>query len=100
LVTDHELADSDGPHLVNARQIQKLCSGDWGLYTTVTENLEAVEKRIPAMITDAALGETVRTRIAQLTTRLEQAPKSAGWKMRATIGRRVQWYMLPEEVVR
>jgi hypothetical protein len=100
LLTDHELADSDGPNLVNASQIQKLCSEDWGLYTTVIDNLEAVEKRIPIMITDAALGETVRTRIAQLTTRLEQAPKSAGWKLRATIGRRMQWYMLPEEVVR
>jgi esterase/lipase superfamily enzyme len=100
LLADHEVAGSDAPSLVNADRIQELCSGDWGLYTTVTDNLEAVEKRIPAMITDAALAETIGTRITQLTTRLEQAPKSAGWKIRASIGRRVQWYMLPEEVVR
>jgi hypothetical protein len=31
---------------------------------------------------------------------LEQAPKSLGWKMRAGLGRRVQWYELPEEVAR
>ena len=27
---------------------------------------------------------------------IEDAPKSMGWKMRARMGERVQWYELPE----
>jgi hypothetical protein len=100
LMSDHELAGSDGPHLVNAPQVEELCSQDWGLYTTVTDNLRAVENRTSGIITDASLAETTRSRLEKLRVRLEKAPKTVGWNLRAAVGRRMQWYMLPEEVVR
>ena len=100
LMSDHELADSDGPHLVNARRIEELCSQDWGLYTTVTDNLSAVANRISDLVTDAAVVEVTLGRLEKLRVRLEKAPKTIGWSMRAAVGRRMQWYMLPEEVVR
>ncbi len=100
LMSDHELADSDGPHLVNARRIEELCSQDWGLYTTVTDNLRVVENRTAGIVTDAALAETARSRLEKLRVRLEKAPKTVSWNLRAKVGRRMAWYMLPEEVVR
>jgi hypothetical protein len=100
LMSDHELADSDGPHLINAARIAELCSRDWGLYTTITDNLMLVEERTTGIVTDAVLAETIRERIKTLRTRLDKAPKTTGWNLRAAIGRRLQWYMLPEEVVR
>lgn len=43
-------------------------------------------------------GELIATRLEELRRRLEEAPKSRGWKMRARIGDRKRWYELPEEV--
>jgi hypothetical protein len=100
LMSEHDLADSDGPEVINAARIEALCSRDWGLYTTITDNLQLVEDRDSGLVTDAALAKTIRERIENLRTRLEKAPKTAGWNLRAVVGRRVQWYMLPEEVVR
>jgi hypothetical protein len=42
----------------------------------------------------------LRERTAGLRERMEQAPKSRAWKLRAKIGRRKRWYETPEEVVR
>ncbi len=36
--------------------------------------------------------------IRALLARIEEEPKSFGWKMRAKIGDRKRWYDLPEEV--
>jgi hypothetical protein len=44
---------------------------------------------------DAAL---VRSRVGSISEAIERAPKSLGWKVRSRVGRRMQWYELPEEV--
>jgi hypothetical protein len=44
---------------------------------------------------DAAV---VRSRVQEIRQAIEHAPKSLGWKVRARVGRRMQWYELPEEV--
>ena len=43
-----------------------------------------------------SLGE----RVSELRERLEHAPKSRSWRLRAKVGRRKRWYEVPEEVVR
>ena len=100
LLSDHELADVDGAHLINARRIEELCVQNWGLYTTVMDNLQQIENRIEGMVPDVALARAIQGRVYQLRGRLERAPKTTRWNLRAAVGRRVQWYMLPEEVVR
>jgi hypothetical protein len=40
----------------------------------------------------------IADRIGTLLERIEQEPKSFGWKMRSKIGDRKRWYDLPEEV--
>ena len=93
-------ASTDHPgEELDARIITQLCAQDWGWYTTVDDNLARLTREASTYLEP---GES--TRVAQhietLRQYLEHAPKSTGWKMRALVGRRVQWYELPEEVHR
>jgi hypothetical protein len=93
----HEVADHDDD-AVNGQRIAELCAGDWGLWRTITANLE----RCHEMLSDYDLTEEARRRISDrfgaALQRIEDEPKSRGWKLRAKIGERKRWYDLPEEV--
>jgi hypothetical protein len=79
--------------------IIRLCTQDWGWYTTVNDNLERIAQEARATLEANEL-QLVLARIQMLQQRLQQAPKSMSWKMRDVVGRRVQWYDLPEEARR
>lgn len=79
--------------------ITRLCAHDWGWYTTVNDNLERILQEAGKTLEEHE-AQLVASRILKLQQQLEQAPKSAKWKMRNVVGRRVQWYDLPEEVRR
>lgn len=100
MLSDHELSSADGPHLLNGDRIARLGAGDWGLYTTVCDNLDLAAQRVEELVPDADLRQVVHQRLEQLKERMVAVPKSAGWNLRAKVGRRMQWYALPEEVVR
>lgn len=93
----HEITDNDADG-VNGQRIAELCAGDWGLWRTITANLA----RCRELSGDYALSDSDRARISerlqQVLHRIEEAPKSRGWKLRAKIGDRKRWYELPEEV--
>jgi hypothetical protein len=90
---DRELGEEDGD-TVNAGRIAQLCSEDWGLWRTITRNLEACRLQAGAYGEDLA---GVATRFSQLEERIEAEPKSRAWRLRARIGERKRWYDLPEE---
>jgi cation transport regulator ChaC len=97
LLHDHPVDEQDGES-VNAAHIAKLCASDWGLWRTFTANLEALEGHLTRYdVTDEGKGR-ITTRLETLLERIEEEPKSFGWKMRAKIGDRKRWYELPEEV--
>jgi hypothetical protein len=98
LLADHELAQSDGAGLLNVSEVADLCGSNWGLYTTVTDNLQTTQTLLPEIVKDAGLRERVDTRIRGLLTDLEASPKSGSWRRRAKIGRRKKWYQTPDEV--
>ena len=93
----HDVADHDDD-AVNSHRIAELCAGDWGLWRTITANLE----RCRELIGSYDLPEEDRRRISErfgaVLDRIEAEPKSRGWKLRARIGERKRWYDLPEEV--
>jgi hypothetical protein len=99
LLFDHESADTDGPQRLNVTRVAEVCAGDWGLYTTVADNLGKARALAPELGGGDDL-ERIEARIRELQRRLELEPKTRAWKLRAKIGRRVRWYELPEEVVR
>jgi hypothetical protein len=100
LLLEHELADEDGPGRLNAAYVSGLAAGDWGLYTTVTDNLSKTRDLLPELLPDEAQRTRVGDRLDELDRRLYEAPKTRGWRLRAKIGRRKRWYELPEEVSR
>jgi hypothetical protein len=97
LLHGHEIAEHDGD-AVNGARIGELCASDWGLWRTITANLE----NTAAHVQNYDLTEPERTRVSgrlrQLLDRIEAAPKSRAWKLRARVGERKRWYDLPEEV--
>jgi hypothetical protein len=100
LLWDHEPADNDGPGKINVSRIAASCAANWGLYTTVTDNLGACAEVLASLVTAAADRDRIGSRIGAVTRALEAAPKSTSWQVRARVGRRVRWYQLPEEVTR
>lgn len=100
LLIDHEFGESDQQELCNAAYIADLCGHDWGLFTTVTDNLTGLEAVIPQLDLPSADAELLDTRARALAELLGQAPKTRSWNLRAKIGRRKRWYETPEEVVR
>jgi hypothetical protein len=97
LLLTHDVSDHDG-ETVNAVRIADLCAHDWGLYRTFQLNLGRLLDGLAEADLSAGERELVAERLQRLTSAIENAPKSAKWKMRARIGDRVRWYEDPEEV--
>jgi hypothetical protein len=93
LFVEHDVTDDDAG--ISGTRIAELCAGDWGLWRTITRNLESVGLHLESYEVDRDL---VSTRLAGLQERIAAAPKSRGWKIRDKVGERKRWYELPEEV--
>jgi hypothetical protein len=91
---------TDGPRRLNLAQLARVCGADWGLYTTVTDNLAACSSQLGQLVADEPARGRIQARIETIRKGLAAAPKSMAWRMRAKVGRRVRWYELPEEVTR
>jgi hypothetical protein len=97
LVLTHPVGDEDGQTL-NASRVAGLCCADWGLWRTITGNLETTREYVGRYELSEEEKETARARIDELLQRIEREPKTRGWKLRAKIGERKRWYEVPEEV--
>jgi hypothetical protein len=95
LLQGHAVGDEDGD-TVNAGRVAALCAADWGLWRTITGNLDACCALAPGY--DVPDRAEVEARVQVLLNRIEAEPKTRSWKLRAKIGERKRWYELPEEV--
>jgi hypothetical protein len=100
LLWDHAPGSADGPGLLNLSPVAARCAADWGLYTTVTDNLAACAELLGSLIRTDADRARIAGRVQAIAGALEAAPKSMSWQLRAKVGRRKRWYELPEEVIR
>jgi hypothetical protein len=98
LLLGHELADSDGAGVLNVSRVAEVCSDDWGLFTTVSDNLGTTRTLLPEIVGDDGRQRLADERAAAILTAMEEAPKSRSWRRRAKIGRRMRWYETPDEV--
>ena len=85
---------------IDADRFGSVLGADWGWWRTVTGNLDKLPGLLaerphlaqPGMPFDPA------AQAAQLRHIADGAPKSMKWKMRSSVGDKVRWYELPEEV--
>ena len=96
LLADHELANEDGKEVINAKYIAKLCSEDWGIYKTFTQNLDKTLEYIKELNLDGSKKSAVEQRIKTLKETIQKAPKSMQWRVRDRVGDKMVWYELPE----
>jgi hypothetical protein len=93
----HPIADHDNG-AVNGAQIAALCADDWGLWRTITANLERCRGHVGDYDLPVGDRERIEARFDELLRRIEDEPKSRGWRRRAKVGDKKRWYELPEEV--
>jgi hypothetical protein len=97
LLWDHQPGSADGRGQLNALRVARVCAGDWGLFTTVADNLASL---LPELFPAHSPRDRISARITAVAAALRDAPKTTGWRMRAKVGRRVRWYQTPEEITR
>jgi hypothetical protein len=100
LLREHQIGGSDDG-TINGDYIAHLTARDWGLWRTFTINLENVGKIVQTL---EKLSEEdkkdVNSKIATLLARIENEPKTRGWKIRSQIGERRKWYRDVDEFLR
>jgi hypothetical protein len=97
LLHGHTVEEHDDD-AVNAARVAELCAADWGLWRTITANLERCRTHLDDYELDSGDRDRIHSRFDELLGRIEDEPKSRGWKLRARVGDRKRWYELPEEV--
>jgi hypothetical protein len=100
LLREHAIG-ADDHEVVNGAYISKIMAKDWGFYYTSTTNLNKIKSLLgeyDALSPDAR--DIIAARIDELLLMIEKEPKSLGWKLRARVGTKKQWYNDVEEVER
>ncbi len=98
LLLEHPLGDHDR-EVINIQRIAQLCAKDWGLWRTITMNLEKVgqlTKTYPQL--DEEQKTYIRKQIEQALSLINAEPKTMTWRLRARVGDRVKWYKDVDEV--
>ena len=98
LLLEHPFGDID-KETINMKLVAELCGSDWGLWRTVTMNLNKV--RLLAQQYDQLTSEQkthVDQQVETAMVRIEKEPKSMAWRLRSRVGDRVKWYKDVEEV--
>lgn len=99
LIREHEIGEDD-IEMINVKLIARRCAQDWGLWKTITMNLDKVSQKLEQYRTQLAGEdyEDVTQKIATIRRYIEKEPKSLAWKMRSKIGERVKWYKEVDEL--
>ena len=92
LIREHEIGASD-KETINTEYLSSLCASDWGLWMTVTTNLNKIRSYVAQI--DGLNHEdkdNVDKKITRMLELIDSTPKSTSWKMRAKIGTKKKWY--------
>ena len=103
ILEDHDLGHRDDKETLNVDYIADLCGLDWGLFETVTSNLQKVRQFIEDDVYVQCVGmeatELVR-RVDVILDSLTCKKKGSRWRARAILGKKLRWYRrVSEEAV-
>jgi hypothetical protein len=98
LLLDHQLGSGDAD-TVDLDRIARLCAVDWGMWRTLTQNLEKVSALAASY---PQLDDDKRSRVSaaarDVKARIDAEPKSIAWRVRDRVGDRRQWWTEVDEV--
>ena len=86
--------------MLDIERITDLTANDWGLQHTFELNLERLRSGLVEQPLGPEQAQAITSRIDELGSAMERAPKSRRWKLRARVGEHRRWYEEPEEVDR
>lgn len=97
LLHDHEIQNDGNPNeIISLSAINSIVSNDWGWYTTCSDNLEKINSYVVDNFTNSEQ-DMLTKKIETIRVSSQNSAKSLRWKIRSKVGRKVQWYELPEE---
>ncbi|HSO30138.1 MAG TPA: hypothetical protein VLS28_09550 [Candidatus Sulfomarinibacteraceae bacterium] len=98
LLLDHPLGAGDDD-TIDIGRIAALCAEEWGLWRTLTMNLEKVAA-LAASYAQLADDQRARVRAAvvELKRRIDDVPKPFAWRMRHRVGDRRKWWTDVDEI--
>jgi hypothetical protein len=99
LLREHPTGSGDD-EMIHMDYLAQTCKSDWGLWKTVTTNLEKVDRLADqySILTpeDCVI---IRERLGQALERIEIEPPTLRWQLRSRIGERLKWYRDVDEVM-
>jgi hypothetical protein len=96
LTYHHQVSSEDGSG-IEGDFIANMCAKDWGLWRTSKSTIERCKSNLAGYDLDAQASGLIQERLEVLWTKIENAPKTAKWRLRSRVGDRVRWYDEPEE---
>jgi hypothetical protein len=93
LFLEHPVADHETPGAFDGSYVAKLLANDWGFSYTVSLNIDRIRRYLQT-IPDLSDGQRalVEERMDHLWNKVEVAPKSLKWRLRARVGPSRRWY--------
>lgn len=98
LLAVHPVGEGPEAHdaeTIDSGYLARLLARDWGFHHTATANLARVAHALTSTeqpMLDAELDACAAARVERLCSAIDAADKSRGWRLRARIGERVQWW--------
>jgi len=100
LIREHEIGESDN-ETINVGVIAQIFASDWGFWKTGQLNLDRISHYAEAceILTPVDKKDLIK-KIDFLRKRINEEPKTLGWKLRGKVGEKKQWYRDVEDVER
>lgn len=92
ILEDHELGHSDDRETINLDYLGNLCSRDWGLYRSVTDNIDRIREFIGQDAPGITRPEDLTQKVETIRGSLMTARKQPRWIARSITGDKVKWY--------
>jgi hypothetical protein len=98
MLLDYDVAESDKSDAINGKRLAELAADDWGIYKTFTTVIDKTLAMLDSVDLRPEDQELVKKRLRRISELIEAEHKSLNWKMRARVGEKVRWYMLPDDM--